>query len=115
MAASVVETSWLLTRAMLMPLDRMRVGMSSERASQTQTPGPMALERDEEIEPERDGPAVACARDLADECFLNAQRRGACGVQVGKGVLKERSTLLEGMESARSMWMGAAAVSSERA
>ena len=38
----MAETSWLMTSATLMPLERMRVGMSSESASQTQTPGPMA-------------------------------------------------------------------------
>ncbi len=38
----VVETNWLISRAMLMPLERMRVGMSSDSASHTQTPGPTA-------------------------------------------------------------------------
>src|SRR5579872_5842660 len=38
-AAIVVETAWLSTSAMLMPLERMRVGISSESASHTQTPG----------------------------------------------------------------------------
>src|SRR5271166_5244948 len=38
----VVETAWLITSAMLMPLERMRVGINSESASQTQTPGPTA-------------------------------------------------------------------------
>ena len=42
MAARVVETSWLITSAMLIPLERMRVGISSESASQTHTPGPDA-------------------------------------------------------------------------
>src|ERR1700729_2300030 len=42
MAASVVDTIWLITSAMLMPLERMRVGISSDRASHTHTPGPMA-------------------------------------------------------------------------
>ena len=41
-AAMVVDTAWFSTRAMLIPLDRMRVGINSERASHTQTPGPMA-------------------------------------------------------------------------
>src|SRR5258708_37017720 len=38
----VVETAELMSSAMLMPLERMRVGISSESASQTQTPGPTA-------------------------------------------------------------------------
>src|ERR1039457_4795837 len=40
--AAVVETIWLITSAMLMPLDRMRVGINSESASHTHTPGPSA-------------------------------------------------------------------------
>src|ERR1035438_5420496 len=42
MAAMVVETAWLMSSAMLMPLERMRVGINSESASQTHTPGPTA-------------------------------------------------------------------------
>ncbi len=38
----VVETAWLMSKAMLMPFERMRVGINSERASQTHTPGPTA-------------------------------------------------------------------------
>src|SRR5208283_2774521 len=41
-AAMVVETAWLMRSAMLMPLERMRVGINSESASQTHTPGPTA-------------------------------------------------------------------------
>src|SRR5271163_3013570 len=41
-AAMLVETAWLISRAMLMPLERMRVGINSESASQTHTPGPTA-------------------------------------------------------------------------
>src|SRR6516162_8867166 len=41
-AAMVVDTAWLMRRAMLMTLERMRVGISSDKASQTHTPGPTA-------------------------------------------------------------------------
>src|SRR5450759_442369 len=41
-AAIVVETAWLSTSAMLIPFERIRVGINSESASQTQTPGPIA-------------------------------------------------------------------------
>jgi hypothetical protein len=37
-----VETNWLISRAMLMPLERMRLGISSDSASHTHTPGPTA-------------------------------------------------------------------------
>src|SRR5476651_1939019 len=37
-----VATAWLMRSAMLMPFERMRVGMSSESASHTHTPGPIA-------------------------------------------------------------------------
>src|ERR1039458_10251926 len=42
MAAMVVETAWLIKRAMLMPLERIRVGINSESANHTHTPGPIA-------------------------------------------------------------------------
>src|SRR5437879_9461632 len=42
MAAIVVDTAWFSTSAMLMPLERMRVGINSESASHTHTPGPTA-------------------------------------------------------------------------
>src|SRR6202048_451602 len=42
MAAMVVETAWLISRAMLIPFDLIRVGINSESASHTHTPGPMA-------------------------------------------------------------------------
>src|SRR5208337_3952944 len=38
----VVETAWLISRAMLMPFERIRVGINSESASHTHTPGPIA-------------------------------------------------------------------------
>src|SRR5471030_199408 len=41
-AAIEVDTAWFTRRAMLIPFERMRVGISSERASHTQTPGPAA-------------------------------------------------------------------------
>src|SRR6202158_77141 len=41
-AAMPVDTAWLIRSAMLMPLERMRVGINSESASHTHTPGPMA-------------------------------------------------------------------------
>src|ERR1039457_5502644 len=42
MPKMVVETAWLINRAMLMPLERIRVGINSESASHTHTPGPIA-------------------------------------------------------------------------
>src|SRR5215469_14410362 len=41
-AAIVVETAWLSTNAMLIPFERMRVGINSDSASHTTTPGPIA-------------------------------------------------------------------------
>ncbi|MNI53615.1 hypothetical protein D3C73_1084610 [compost metagenome] len=38
----VVDTNWLISSAMLMPLERMRLGISSDSASHTHTPGPTA-------------------------------------------------------------------------
>ena len=41
-AAIPVEIPWLITSATPMPIERMRVGISSDKANQTQTPGPSA-------------------------------------------------------------------------
>src|ERR1039458_10684514 len=41
-AAMAVDTAWFSKSAMLIPLERIRVGINSESASQTQTPGPIA-------------------------------------------------------------------------
>ncbi len=41
-SAMVVEIAMLTSSATLMPLERMRVGINSDSASQTQTPGPTA-------------------------------------------------------------------------
>jgi len=60
-----------MTSAMLMPLERMRVGISSERASQTQTPGPDRIEGHEQKEAQGNQPAVARVRHLADKGFLD--------------------------------------------
>src|SRR5260370_21294320 len=38
----LVETAWLINRAMLMPFERIRVGINSESANHTHTPGPIA-------------------------------------------------------------------------
>ena len=40
--AMPAETPWLMIIAIDMPVARMRVGISSVKASQTQTPGPTA-------------------------------------------------------------------------
>ena len=68
MAAITVETNWFTSSAMLMPFERMRVGISSDRASHTHTPGPtakletntqMAIATSQPCEDEGTGPRLA--------------------------------------------------------
>jgi len=75
MPARVVETNWLMTSAMLMPLERMRVASARRGPSQTQTPDDR-IEGHEQKEAQGNQPAVARVRHLADKGFLDFERRG---------------------------------------
>ena len=82
----VVETAWLMSSAMLMPLERMRVGMSSESASQTQTPGPTAKNAMKRKQANGREPAVVFVGHGRDERVFNFQRSRSRGVKVGKWI-----------------------------
>jgi hypothetical protein len=91
-----VETAWLISSAMLMPLERMRVGISSESASHTHTPGPMAKN------------AMNTKRVMATFhplCWLGTgvisalsilQRSLARGIEIGEGIRKKRDHFVGG-------------------
>jgi len=98
---------------MLIPLERMRVGISSERASQTHTPGPSAKNPITETDPEP--PASRGSRRApGDQGFLDLQRRGLRGLQIAQRIFEEGHNLVGGTQLARVISMGRAAGSSER-
>src|SRR5258708_37180396 len=99
---------------MLMPLDRMRVGISSESASHTHTPGPMAKNAMNTkrliatIQPLR-GLGRGVMRALS---ILSGDCRAAS--RSPKGFEKKATTLFAGTQLARVISIGVAAESSER-
>src|SRR5215471_9573002 len=113
-AAIVVETAWFNTKAMLMPFDRMRVGMSSESASHTHTPGPTAKKAmntnrvTATIQPFcSEGTGVIKAFSMC---------KGACRAasRFPNGLEKKATILLAGTQLSRVMSIGFAAGSSDR-
>src|SRR3954451_13892554 len=114
MAAIVVETAWFSTSATLIPLERMRVGISSDKASQTQTPGPTAKKAIKRksvaatIQPWRgDGTLVTNAFSI----FSGALRAAS---KSPNGFEKNAFTLLPGTLSSREISIGFATGSSDR-
>src|ERR1700692_462387 len=110
-AAMAVETAWLISRAMLMPFERMRVGINSESASHTHTPGPIAKK------------AMNTKRVMATSQPLPWLGRGvisALSIRSGavraesrspKGLEKKATTLFAGTQLSRVISIGVAAVS----
>src|SRR5215831_171650 len=99
---------------MLMPFERMRVGISSDSASHTQTPGPMAKKA---MNTNR---ATATSHPL---CALGTGLISAFSILSGaicdllrfpNGFEKNALTVLPGIHSSRLIWTGFAAGSSER-
>ena len=94
----VVETAWLISRAMLMPLERMRVGINSDSASHTQTPGPTAKKAMKTKMQSGRQPAVAAGWApgviSAFSIFSGAPARAAS--RLANGLEKKASTLLSG-------------------
>ena len=105
-AAIAVDTARLINSAMLMPLERIRVGISSESASQTQTPGPTAKKAMKQkmnnavSQPLRAlGTGVIRAFSIFSGAALDAAR-------LAKGFLKKASTELDGRQSPRLISTG---------
>src|ERR1700686_1310960 len=111
----VVETAWLINKAMLIPLERMRVGINSESASHTQTPGPIAKN------------AMKTKRLMATShplCVVGTGVISALSIFSGalraasrllNGFEKNATTLFAGTQLSRVISIGFAAPSSERA
>src|SRR6266700_7471990 len=113
-AAIVVETAWFRTSAMLIPLERMRVGINSESANQTHTPGPIAKNAMNTksvmatSQPLRGvGTGVMSALSILSGAMRAASR-------LPKGFEKNATTLLAGTQLSRVISIGLAARSSER-
>src|SRR3954465_1103804 len=109
----VVETAWFNVRAMLMPFDRMRVGISSESASHTHTPGPMA----KNAMKQNVKPAVSQPLRVLGTGVIRAfsMTRGAerAAARLARGFEKNALTPLLGRPPSRVISSGAAAVSSD--
>src|SRR5271165_1889708 len=115
MAAMVVETAWLINRAILIPLERIRVGINSESASHTHTPGPIAknamnTKRLIATSPPfwAVGTGVIKALSICSGAWRAASR-------LANGLEKNATTLLAGTQLSRVISMGLADWSSERA
>src|ERR1700723_1805866 len=111
----VVETAVLISSATLMPLERMRVGINSESASQTHTPGPTAKNA---MNAKRQM-AVSqpfCAEGtgvMSAFCIFRGAERAAS--RSANGFKKNATTLFGGRQPSRLISTGFAAGSSERA
>src|SRR6267154_3522879 len=111
----VVETAWLTSSAMLMPLERMRVGINSESASQTQTPGPTAknaMKTYRQMAVSQPFWAEGTGVISAFSIFNGAVRAAS---RSAKGFEKNATTLFTGRQPSRLISIGLAARSSERA
>src|SRR5438132_12682750 len=110
-----VETAWLISSAMLIPLERMRVGINSESASHTHTPGPMAKKAmNTKSVMATFHPLLWLGRGVMRALSI---RNGAwrAASRSPKGLEKNATTLLAGTQLSRVISIGMAAVSSERA
>src|SRR5437879_5987913 len=110
----VVETAWLINRAMLIPFDRIRVGINYESASHTHTPGPIAKNamKTKSVtatsHPFRElGTGVMSAFSIRNGAVRAASR-------LPKGFEKNATTLFAGTQLSRVISSGFAALSSDR-
>src|SRR5208283_1955599 len=114
MAAMVVETARLMSSAMLMPLERMRVGINSDSASHTHTPGPTA-KNDMKTKRQRAtckplcSPGTGVRRALS---IVSGAPRAAA--RLANGLEKNAMTRLAGTQLSRVMTTGLAVWLSER-
>src|SRR5208282_378796 len=102
-----------MSSVMLMPLDRMRVGINSESASQTQTPGPTAKKAMKtNRQPAVSQPLSAEGTGVMSAfSILNGAVRAAS--RLAKGFEKKAMTLFAGTQLVRASSMGSV-VASER-
>src|SRR5580700_5738684 len=97
-----------------MPLERMRVGINSDSASQTQTPGPTAknaMKTKRHTATSQPLPAVGTGVTSALSIFSGAVRAAS---RSAKGLEKNPTTLFGGTQLSREISSGLAVESSER-
>src|SRR5271157_1582353 len=105
-AAIVVETAWPITIAMLMPLERMRVGISSEITTHPQTPGPTAKDAmKKKMATAISQPWPASGRGVIRAFSIRNGAERALS-RLASGFEKKATTLLDGMLPSRAIWMG---------
>ncbi len=111
----VVETAWLINRAMLMPLERILVGINSESANHTHTPGPIAKNamKTKRLMATSQPLWVLGTGVISASSILSGAWRAAS--RLLNGLEKNATTLLAGTQLSRVISMGLAALSSERA
>src|SRR5271168_4004121 len=110
-----VETAWLINNAMLMPLERIRVGINSESASHTQTPGPIAKNA---MNTKRliatSQPLFVVGTGVIKASSIRSGARRAASRSLN-GLEKNATTLLAGTQLSRVISIGLADGSSDRA
>src|ERR1700730_7091077 len=111
----VVETAWLISRAMLIPFDRIRVGINSESASHTHTPGPMAkkaMKTNRVTAPHQPWRGVGTGVINAFSILRGAWRAAS---RLPNGFEKKATTLLAGTQPSRALPIGLAGLFFQRA
>src|SRR5262249_14970309 len=110
----VVDTAWLIRSAMLMPLERMRVGISSDSASQTHTPGPMAKNAINANSDAATSQPLRAAGTGVMSAFSIFNGASCAAATFANGFEKNATTLLLGTQLPRLISTGLAVASSER-
>src|SRR5258708_31896390 len=110
----LVETAWLINRAMLMPFERIRVGINSESANHTHTPGPIAKNamKTKRLMATSQPLWVLGTGVISASSILSGALRAAS--RSLKGFAKNATTLVAGTQLSRVLSMGFAALLSER-
>src|ERR1700719_276795 len=103
-----------MTNATLMPLERIRVGINSDRARHTQTPGPSAKNATNAYRAMATSQPwlVSGTRPITALSIVSGAVRAIS--KLANGFLKKASILFAGTQLARVIRIGAAAGSSER-
>src|ERR1035441_365064 len=104
-----------MSRAMLMPLERMRIGINSESASHAHTPGPIAKKAANEYKQTATSQPLSWSGTgmISALSILNDAVRAAS--RLANGLEKNATVLLAGTQLFRVISMGLAEMSSERA
>src|SRR5260370_22513620 len=111
----VVEPAWLINRAMLKPFERIRVGINSESANHTHTPGPIAKNamKTKRLMATSQPLWVLGTGVISASSILSGAWRAAS--RLLNGFEKNATTLLAGTQLSRVISLALAALSSQSA